>query len=57
MPDDPFVFFALLIAIVALIFARKAMNQVAELRERLQAIQAAPGRCLPAHGAGHARTS
>ena len=42
MPDDPFVFFAILIAIVALIFARKAMNQVAELRERLQAIQAAP---------------
>ena len=36
MFDDPFVFFALVIAIVALIFARKAMNQVAELR-------AAPG--------------
>ena len=42
MFDDPFVFFALVIAIVALIFARKAMNQVAELRERLEAIEAAP---------------
>ena len=42
MFDDPFVFFALVIAIVALIFARKAMNQVAELRKRLEAIQAAP---------------
>src|SRR3954470_21289475 len=42
MFDDPFVFFALVIAIVALIFARKAMNQVAELRQRLEAIQAAP---------------
>jgi len=42
MFDDPFVFFALVIAIVALIFARKAMNQVAELRTRLEAIQAAP---------------
>ncbi|MCA6118615.1 DUF2339 domain-containing protein [Bradyrhizobium sp. WSM 1738] len=43
MFDDPFVFFALVIAIMALIFARKAMNQVAELRQRLEAIQAAPG--------------
>ena len=42
MFDDPFVFFALVIAIVALIFARKAMNQVAELRQRLEAIQATP---------------
>ena len=42
MFDDPFVFFALVIAIVALIFARKAMNQVAELRKRLEAIQVAP---------------
>ena len=42
MFDDPFVFFALVIAIVALIFARKAMNQVAELRQRLEAIQVAP---------------
>ena len=43
MFDDPFVFFALAIAIVALIFARKAMNQVAELRQRLEAIEAARG--------------
>src|SRR5207244_2667614 len=42
MFDDPFIFFALVIAIVALIFARKAMNQVAELRQRLEAMQAAP---------------
>src|SRR5690349_8211295 len=42
MFDDPFVFFALVIAIVALIFARKAINQVAELRQRLEAIQATP---------------
>ena len=42
MFDDPFVFFALVIAIVALIFARKAMNQVAELRQHLEAIQTAP---------------
>ena len=42
MFDDPFVFFALVIAIVALIFARKAMNQVAELRRRLEAIEATP---------------
>jgi uncharacterized membrane protein len=42
MFDDPFVFFTLLIAIVALIFARKAMNEVAELRTRLEAIQTAP---------------
>ena len=38
MFDTPFDFFALVIAIVALIFARKAMNQVAELRPRLEAI-------------------
>jgi uncharacterized membrane protein len=38
MFDDPFIFFALAIAIVALIMARKAMNQVAELRQRLEAI-------------------
>ena len=41
MFDDPFVFFTLLIAIVALIFARKAMNEVAKLRGRLDAIQTA----------------
>ena len=38
MFDDPFVFFALVIAIVALILARKAINQVAEARVQLQAI-------------------
>ena len=32
MFDAPFDFLALVIAIVALAFARKAMNQVAELR-------------------------
>ena len=42
MFDDPLVFFALAIAIVALAIARKAMNQVAELRQRLEAIQATP---------------
>jgi hypothetical protein len=30
MFDDPFVFFALAIAIVALVVARKAINEVAE---------------------------
>ena len=39
MFDDPFVFFALVIAIVALTFARKAMNQVAELRARVDLMQ------------------
>jgi uncharacterized membrane protein len=43
MFDDPFVLFApIAIAIAALIFARKAMNQVAELRQRLEALEAAP---------------
>ncbi|HMM92643.1 DUF2339 domain-containing protein [Bradyrhizobium sp.] len=42
MFEDPFTFFALVIAIVALIFARKAMNQVAELRRRVEALQAMP---------------
>ena len=42
MFEDPFVFFALVIAIVALIFARKAMNQVAEMRRRLEALEAMP---------------
>ena len=37
-----FDFFSLVIAIVALIFARKAMNQVATLRARLEAIEAMP---------------
>ena len=41
MFDEPFVFFfaPIAIAIVALIFARKAINQVAELRERLDLIE------------------
>ena len=47
MFDDPFVFFAILIAIVALIFARKAMNEVAELRKRLEAMPAAAGARVP----------
>ena len=38
MFDLPFDFFALAIAIVALAFARKAMNQVSDLRTRLEAI-------------------
>ncbi|WP_028346921.1 DUF2339 domain-containing protein [Bradyrhizobium murdochi] len=42
MFDDTFVFFSLAIAIVALILARKAMNEVAELRQRLEAMQATP---------------
>ena len=48
MFDDSFVFFTLVIAIVALIFARKAMNQVAELRQRLEAMQATPAAAAPA---------
>src|ERR1700687_4238884 len=48
MFDLPFDFFSLVIAIVAFIFARKAFNQVAILRARLEAIestglQARPG--------------
>src|SRR4051812_34215031 len=42
MFEDPFVFLALAIAIVAFVIARKAMNEVAELRKRLETIQAAP---------------
>jgi uncharacterized membrane protein len=41
MFEDPFVFFALVIAIIALVIARKAMNEVTELRRRLEAIPAA----------------
>ena len=41
MFDSPYDFFALLIAIVALIFARKAINQAAMLRARLDAMEAA----------------
>ena len=40
MFDLPFDFFALLIAIVAFLFARKAFNQAATLRARLDAIEA-----------------
>jgi len=40
MFDLPFDFFALLIAIVAFIFARKAFNQSAMLRARLDALEA-----------------
>jgi len=42
MFEELFGFIPLVIAIVALIFARKAMNQVAELRRRLEAMQATP---------------
>src|SRR4051794_11369309 len=40
MFDSPFDFFALVIALVAFIFARKAFNQTASLRARLDAIEA-----------------
>ena len=50
MFDSPFDFFALVIAIVAFIFARKAMNQVAELRTQLEAIGTTGGH-------RHSRTS
>jgi len=39
MLDNPFDFIAIVVAIVALVFARKAMNQVAALRERLYAVE------------------
>ena len=39
MFDSSFDFFALVVAIVALIIATKAMNQVAALRSRLDAIE------------------
>ena len=39
MFDSPFDFFSLVIAIVAFIFARKAFNQVAALRARLDALE------------------
>ena len=38
MFDSPFDFLAIAIAIVALAIARKAMNEVAQLRTRLEAI-------------------
>ena len=55
MFDLPFDVLALLVAIVALVIARKAFNQAAELRERLDAIQALAaaaahdGRCRRRH--------
>lgn len=42
MFDNPFDFLAIVIAIVAFIFARKAMNQAAALRERLDLMQRLP---------------
>ena len=42
MFDSPSDFFALAIAVVAFIFARKALNQVGALRARLDAIESAP---------------
>src|ERR1035437_7537263 len=47
MFDSPFDFFSLLIAIVAFIFARKAFNQAAMLRARLDAIEATAWQASP----------
>jgi uncharacterized membrane protein len=47
MFDSPFDFFALLIAVVAFIFARKAFNQADMLRARLDAIEAIGLRARP----------
>jgi hypothetical protein len=47
MFDTPFDFVTLVIAIVALIFARKAVNQVAALRVQLEAIETAAARPSP----------
>jgi uncharacterized membrane protein len=48
MLDNPFDFVTLVIAIVAFIFARKAMNQAAALRARLDLMQQlAAGRSVP----------
>jgi uncharacterized membrane protein len=47
MFDAPFDFFALAIAIVAFIFARKAMNQAAALSARLDAIEATAAAARP----------
>ena len=47
MFDAPFDFFALAIAIVAFIFARKAMNQAAALSTRLDAIEATAAAARP----------
>ena len=48
MFDSPFDFLALLIAVVAFIVARKAFNQTALLRARLDAIEAAASQARPA---------
>ena len=48
MFGSPFEFFALAIAIVAFIFARKALNQAAMLRSRLDAIEATGLQARPA---------
>src|ERR1035437_1944116 len=47
MFDSPFDFFSLLIAIIAFIFARKAFNQAAMLRARLDAIEAIAWQARP----------
>ena len=47
MFDSPLDFFSLLIAIIALIVARKAFNQVAGLRARLDSIEAASAATPP----------
>ncbi|MBR0696772.1 DUF2339 domain-containing protein [Bradyrhizobium lablabi] len=47
MLDSPFDFLALVVAIIAIIFARKAFNQVAALRSRLDAIEAAAAIAAP----------
>ena len=44
---SPFGFFSLLIAIVAFIVARKALNQAAMLRARLDAMDAAAWQARP----------
>jgi hypothetical protein len=44
---SPFGFFTVLIAVVAFILARKAFNQTATLRARLDAIEAAALRAAP----------
>ncbi|WP_426440941.1 DUF2339 domain-containing protein [Bradyrhizobium genosp. P] len=47
MFDSPFDFLTLVIAIVAIIFARKAQNQIAALQSRLDAIEAAASAARP----------
>ena len=49
MFDYPFEFFTMVIAIAALIFARKALNQATALRARLDLFEAAAReKCQPA---------